>query len=191
MAYQIDVITPVEVEPVTLEEVKNFMRIDEDYTADDPTIEVMITAARELLEKETGLALAETELLLKGWDGCKIILPYGPNQVLVDVKKGEDIEENYTFNSYTGSIYINSSGNDTSVFYDFNGLVELDFYPTETSDDYSVQYTCGYETLPAALKQAIMVQVDYMYKNTGIDGMGVMSPLALLVANKYSKNLIL
>jgi len=46
-------------EPVTLDAMKNFLRVDSGFTLDDTTISGLITAAREHGEKLTGRALAQ------------------------------------------------------------------------------------------------------------------------------------
>ena len=60
MSYR--VITAVAIEPVTLAEARLQLRMTVDDTAaDDPLINVLITAAREFAEHYTGRALASSK----------------------------------------------------------------------------------------------------------------------------------
>ena len=54
-------VTAATVEPVSLEEAKAHLSVYHD--SDDAMIEAFITAAREVVERETGVALAEAEYL--------------------------------------------------------------------------------------------------------------------------------
>jgi len=194
MSYQISIIDPVETEPITLSEAKAFMRIDADYDLDDTLIGILISSAREAIEKEINSALAPVGLMISAWNGSCLTLPYQPNPELVEVKKGDGIltDENYTFDRYAGIISINSVAGSPSFFYETNGAVHLNSWGAVAEDNsYSVYYTTGYTTIPAALKHALLIQVDYSYKNQGVEGMGVVSPQALILANKYNRNLAL
>lgn len=51
-------------EPVTLSEMKNWLRVDSDITQDDALINSLITSARRLIERNTNVILGNTQLLL-------------------------------------------------------------------------------------------------------------------------------
>lgn len=47
-------ITPPAVEPVTLEQVRAYLRLDDDHTLEDDLLRILIASAREQAEKRTG-----------------------------------------------------------------------------------------------------------------------------------------
>ncbi|WP_199884082.1 head-tail connector protein [Anaerosinus massiliensis] len=51
---------------MTLEDVKNYLRIDEDITEDDITIQSLITAAQQYITNQTGKQYADDEI----WNVC-------------------------------------------------------------------------------------------------------------------------
>lgn len=71
MSFQYKIKTDVAAEPVTLDEVKRYLRIDADYASDDEVLEGLITSARERLELFTNIGFAERELELQ-WSGYPI-----------------------------------------------------------------------------------------------------------------------
>ena len=58
--FQVEIVTDLTTEPVTLQEAKDYMRISSN--AEDSLIEELITSARERIEKFTGLSLGEKTL---------------------------------------------------------------------------------------------------------------------------------
>ena len=160
---ELEVVTDLATEPVTLAEQKAHMNMffetsgAYDFTDDNNYITNLIITARQLLEKYTGLSFGTKTLraILRNECGGQEI-PAGPNIVVTSVK---DIDGNtyavYTSNT-SGHTYRLSGNQYKSFISPF--LCYLD-----------VSYTAGYGAgkLPYPLKQAIMMQVQFMYDNRG------------------------
>lgn len=140
-----DVDAPV-VEPVTVAEAKAFALVVS--SAQDSVIERLITTARQLVENATGLALIPktVEVWLAAPNGM-MELPFGP--VLADP---------------------------APVFEDDNGttieptLIGFDFPKIKGEYDLiKAEYSVGFETVPTALKQAILFHVVDYFENRGDD----------------------
>jgi len=145
-------------EPVTLDEAKNWCRID--VTDDDTLIEdIIIPAAREVCENYANLSFIARTVTAKIQNGLgNFYLPYGP---VVAITAATD----YNLNN---------------IFTDFS----LDtVYPQPIT----VVYTAGYAdgTLPKNLKTAVLCQIAWIYENRGdlTVGPGV-SDLSKLLLNQ-------
>lgn len=176
---EVKVITDVEQEPVTLDEVKSFLRIDLDYVSEDFKLLMFVSGAREKLEKYLNLSLAPKTLKWQ-WIGSLSDIPYGP---VVDITS------------------LTEQGDETEVEYDLFGL---DFPAIGLKDNYNyiiypvgydscgklynLTYEAGYDTLPNGLKMALLMQIDYDYKNQGLP-LTELSPNAMKQAAIYSRNL--
>jgi len=193
--FQIAVLEDVETEPVTLAEVKAFSHIDADYTAQDPSLLIMLAAAREKLEGYTntffGVKKAEV-----WFQGGRLKLPYGPTQEIISVtKNGTDLltTDDYTLSGFTYKQIITDGGDCgvTSWFYPIYGGWPLPW--TWTAGDptfYNVVYNTGYVVLPAVLKQAVLMLTDYLIKEQGATDMEL-PPAILAIANRFSQNLVI
>jgi hypothetical protein len=137
-------------EPVTLEEVKEWCRIDSDLTADDTLLETIIKAARISCEGYTNRSFVnhDIEAVLRNECG-NILLPYCP----------------IAFDSNEADV----------LFYDEDGenitdkieLVGTEFPYIKNKLEYiKAVYSTGAE-LPKDLKTALLMQVAFMYENRG------------------------
>lgn len=188
------------VEPVTLEEMKAYMRVDLDYSADDDIISNFITASRERLELYLNVGLVEHRVKLQ-WYGNAINLPFSPSsKTFLVIKNVSDnillTESEYVIRGLKElSLYVKSSSCVGSFFYGENGEVSVwNGGFSGLNELYDVEYTTGYATadkLPKALKNAIMADVDYMYKNQGSAEIKNIAPMAIQLAQGYSKNLVI
>lgn len=147
------------VEPVTLEEIKTYLRLEgftlnddspgEDFTYDDALIEELITEARLWVERYTGVYLVPR--ILTVWllnQAGYIELPGPVTGTIVITKENSDVvpAESYTF-----------------IGTDFPKLV------TPFHDRLQLDYPAGYtvETIPKGLKTAIKAYVSYAYEHRG------------------------
>ena len=132
-------------EPVTLEEAKNFCKIDID--TDDALIESMITSARELCEDYTNIGFVQHEVVavINNGNGG-VLLPYGPTGEISEItdSNGTVLDEG---TGYT------LSGN----------LFKAVLMPK--AENLTVTYATGYEVLPQRLKLAILNTIYYLYVN--------------------------
>lgn len=167
------------VEPVTVAEMKNFLRLDGfedddesgemDFTSDDELIAELITASREGIEKWCGISIVRHrwQVLLTNENGS-IELPYSNNMTLVSIKncEDEDIEtDDYTIRG-TSFKYL------SKPYYENMTLV----------------YDAGYDEdkVPKRLKQAIMRDVAYHYENRN-DEPGKIAEQAMVLASAFKR----
>lgn len=186
-------------EPVSLAEAKAYMMIDADYASNDADIELLISTARIRLEQYLNVGLANRDVVLQ-WPGTPLQLPLSPNFTITSLVDKDNIAvpaDQYTITAYRDkSIWINSTNSmGVSWFYaiDNSYVSTWSFNPAECDTIYTLTYNTGHETenLPKPLKQAILAEVDYLYKLRGMPVTDLVSPNAKLLAHGYSKNLIL
>jgi len=139
--FQIDVVTDLSVEPVTLQEAKDYMRISSN--AEDDLIEELITSARERIEKFTGLSLGE-KTLKAYWFYYHIPseIPYGPVTLINSVVDDNDVDVEYTARGLQYKV--------------------LEAYSTV---GLTIEYEAGFAVAPKGLKLAILKQVSTDYEN--------------------------
>jgi hypothetical protein len=124
-------------EPITLTEMKNYLRVD--YSDDDDLITSLITAAREVIEKYCGISIVEKTVNLV-WPAYEPILqvPYGPVQSYTTLTiDDEDVDE----------------PEDNTLREDAGELV--------------MEYVAGYDTVPQAIISAIKELTAIYYGNRG------------------------
>lgn len=151
------------IEPVTLDEVKAYCKIDIG-TTDDTIITELITTSREQCEDFTGISiLKRTVTAIVNNTNGGIFLPYCPFISLVSLtdKDGNAISSSdYTF---SGSLFPQLT------------------HPTW--DRLTLVYTAGYGLPPSRIKTAILQQVFYLYENRGesaiISRSGIVAELTL------------
>lgn len=197
MAYEILILEDIETEPVTLAEVKAFLRLDSDYSSEDSVLETLITASRELLENHLNLSFGLKKLQVQFTGGC-FDLPAGPHHDIESLYpvNDETYPEEITDYTITGlafkTIHLDSVEDNFRWFYPIGGGAP-EVWSTENAVNclYNITYNAGYETLPKALKNALLTQIDYAYKTQGQPNMEPLSPVALQLSATYSKNLVL
>lgn len=154
-------------EEITVAEVKVFCRIDTD--ADDDLLEDFITAARELCEHFANISMiTRTVIAVVNNSLGGSWLPYGPVNEIVSVKDEDDV-------------VLTTPDDYTLRFESFKQLT------APKSDYVRVEYTAGYETLPKAIKIAIMKQVAWMYENRGDVNAASVCNAAQMDLKKYQR----
>lgn len=153
-------------EPVTVAEAQAYCRV-QTGTAEDSLFAILITAARNAMEKATGLSLVSKTVHFTAYNYCgHFPILYGP------VVSGLVIKD-------TNGVAIDCT------------VLGTDFPEIEDAFDdwFSVDFTGGYTTnIPAELKIAILAQVNFMYENRGDNSDGVtMCQTASNMALKYSR----
>lgn len=125
-------------EPVTLEEVKTWCKLDDDPT-DDNLISALIPAARIVCEQYANLSFIPKTVKATIYNGLgEIRLPYGP---------------------------VNG---DVTSYKDEDGAVITDYKLSEAREGrITAEYNAGYSTLPDNLKIALLMQIAFMYQNRG------------------------
>jgi uncharacterized phage protein (predicted DNA packaging) len=132
------------VEPVTLEEVKEYMRVD--YPDDDDVIERLITMAREWAEKHAAISIIPREVTAWVESVNRIELPYGP----VTTPLASIVVKNESGTTLTGIKYIGA---------DYPRIIG---YGT-----YVATYDAGFTEVPEGLKIAICAKVLAQFENRG------------------------
>jgi uncharacterized phiE125 gp8 family phage protein len=139
--FQCEVVTDLAVEPVTLQEAKDYMRISSE--SENDLIEELITSARERIEKFTGLSLGE-KTLRAYWFYFQVPqeIPYGPVTLIDSVVNDEDVALEYTARGLQYKM--------------------LEAYSTV---GLTIEYEAGFAVCPKGLKLAILKQVSTDYEN--------------------------
>jgi uncharacterized phiE125 gp8 family phage protein len=159
-------VTPPEVEPVTLEEAKAHLRLDSD--ADDAYVSALITAARERVELFLRRALITQtfECTLDGFPASPVIdLPRPPLQSVESIKYIDTAGKVQTL--APGDYVADASSNEIGRV----ALAWNRFWPVTRCSINSVviQFTAGYgdasEDVPQAIRQGILIEVSNLYEN--------------------------
>jgi uncharacterized phiE125 gp8 family phage protein len=154
-----DVITDI----VSLEEAKNWCKIT--GSQDDNVIEMLLTSAREALEKYTASTFAQ-KTIYATWieipDDWILELPYGP---VISVDKVYSIDDE-------GTEVLQTVNSDYYVYGDTEAVIKVSqFWSTgeRVHRSIRVEYKAGYgdtltEALPERLREAILKEVATQYK---------------------------
>ena len=171
-------------EPVTVDEVKLFLRVD--FTDDDDIITALITAARMKCEKVLGLVLVDTDIKAlyradysepwQGWGGY----PASTKPRTYEIFYGPVIDESGVpaFDGLPDDAEIKGFGKD----------VWIETY----ADELAITYSSGWGTtgVPDALKLAVKMQVAWDYEHRGDEAYnGKIAPEAMAMLRPFSVNL--
>lgn len=144
-------------EPVSLVDVKAYMKMEDDY--DDALITVLIKAARRIVEQYTNTNCTSRAVTCTlNNDNGGTYLPYGP---VYGAVTGTDADGN--------TVEVVTSGTKWKQLISPRGIVTL-------------SYTGGYPTCPDDFVDAIKAQVVFLYENRG-DGTTGLSPMAQMILN--------
>jgi hypothetical protein len=197
--FQIEVISEDSTEPVTLTEVKDFLRIDSDSSSDDSVLELMIVSCREKLEGFTNLYFIPKEVQIE-FSSRVFELPYGPAGAITELTRQVNDETPVVVDP--SKYYTTGLAFKTLIIKEFDNEGGGWWYPIDGSwpiwqgtipcfEKYVLSLTTGYETLPKALKHALLLQIDYDYKWQGKQEKEDISPAAVEQASRFSRNLVL
>ena len=163
----IQIVTPPASEPLTLSEVKEFLRVD--HSDDDATLAIFITAARQLCESYTRLALMPTTFeeyfddfpQYTGTYKDEIRLSRSPVSAVTYVKY---IDGNETTITASASDYKTDLISQPARISPDNGW----FGTYETINAVFIRYVAGYAdaaAVPAPLKHGMLLVIGDMYEN--------------------------
>jgi len=155
------VITAPADEPVTVEEVKNQLRIDS--TTEDADLAEYITAAREYGEDITRRAFATQtlEMYLDEFPCGDIELSMPPLQSVTSVKYKDSAGTETTMTATTEYL-VDTDSNIGRVVLPYG--VSWPSFTAYPVNPIKIRYVAGYTTLPSMLKNAMLLHVGYMYK---------------------------
>lgn len=141
-------VTPAATEPVTLDEAKAHLRVVHSF--DDQLISSLITSAREVVELNTGRALAEAGYLWASDSGrFPVELPLWPIETLSAVTYADDAGVRHPITDYV---------------FDVNRSV-LAFTAGTDRRSLNVEFTTSPAVVPEALKSAIKLRVQAEYES--------------------------
>lgn len=155
----IKVVTAPTVEPVSLAEAKAHLRILEN--TDDAYIDVLVKAAREACEHELGRSIAPQTLLLTldAFPSGAIMLPRPQVSAIEFVKYLDASGALQTYGSI--NYWLDNSGELE------HWAMPVSSWPTTGSyaNAVQVQYQAGWASVPALVKQWILLMISTMYEN--------------------------
>lgn len=157
----IQVITPATAEPLSLTEVKEFLRVDS--SDEDATLNIMIAAAREMCENYTRQILMTTTIAEKmdSFPSGNVLLSRGPIQSITSISYLDSAGDTQTVSSadYTKDLISQPSR-----------LDPVTSWPSANAEVNAVttQYVVGFSSasdVPAPLRQGIMLVIASMYED--------------------------
>jgi uncharacterized phiE125 gp8 family phage protein len=171
------VVTAPSVEPVTLREVKDHLRLE--HSDHDTMLESLIQSSREWVESVTGRALVQQtrKAQYREWPRYAFELPYPPLQSVSSVQYTDTGGATSTVDASTYSVVSDREP----------GLVVLGYSQTWPSavihhEEYpiAIEYVCGYEAtsdsppdyrahVPEQIKAAIKLDVERKYDRPPVD----------------------
>lgn len=167
--YSLTLVTPPAVEPVTLEEVKAHCRVSHD--ADDALFTIWLTAARQLIEKETNCRLIEQtwRLSLKDWPDERIEIPLQP---VISIESVKYLDSGSVLQTLTADTdYLFDNGSVPPFVYTAPDYLGWPLVKYGRSDAVRVEFKAGYGDeagdVPAMAKAAILLAVGYWDANRG------------------------
>lgn len=145
-------------EPVTLQEAKSHLRID--FSSDDDYIQALISVARDYAEglQRRSIVSQTIELALNCFSPC-IRLPRGPVQSIESVKYTQADGSVITIPS--ASYMLTSSDDVIPLPYGSSWPCGM-LIP---ADGVKIRYQAGYEVVPPATKQALLLLIGHWYEN--------------------------
>ena len=173
------VVTPPSVEPVSLTEVKQHLRLTATgeegvYTAEDDKLNIFIQAAREQVEFITRRALnTQTwKIFIDRWPmSNELTLPFPPLISVTHVKYYETDDTENTFTDYGVG-----TGDPGRIVLDY-GYV----WPSKTLrplNPIEIQFVAGYgatsASVPESIRSAILMLVGHLYENRELTSMANM-----------------
>jgi uncharacterized phiE125 gp8 family phage protein len=161
--------SPPSVEPLTLDEAKLHLRVTS--AVDDALIAALITAARQLCESFTGLALIERDysLYVDAWPEGEIRLPRAPlgAVALINIYDAEGNASAFDAANYT----VSNAGMPGRIVLKEGIFPPL---PGRVSDGIEIQFTAGFGAaaadVPAPLLQGMKQLLAHLYECRGDDG---------------------
>lgn len=182
-----ELVTPPDIEPVTVTDVKNQLELDVTDTSKDTQIGLYIESARQLIEQYTGLALIDQtwRMTLDNW-------PLGITQWWDGVRDGAMSElvksgraANVLLPRYPLDSIVSITADDTAITVADYFIIDTDQKPgrlvlkngsawpvvIDAAIGIKITYIAGYgdssSDVPAALRLAVLQMAAYMFEHRG------------------------
>jgi len=182
--YRLVETTPPAIEPLTLDETKTFLRVDQNN--DDALISALITAARMFCESYTGRSLITRSysLFLDRWPGACFVPHFRPERRRLHFT-ASTVELPYPPLLSVTQVNIYAADNSTTVFDAANYYVDtagapgrvvltqgaVPPLPGRVANGIEIQYTAGYgateDDVPALLRQGMLQLIAHLYEHRG------------------------
>lgn len=164
-------------EPVTVQEAKDWMRLegfidDEasstvDFDDDNDFIEMLITSARKMIEKFTGLSIIQKDFQVELTNlAGNIKLPFGP---VIEVDS------------------VINSGDEDETEIDFTTSINKAKLKTPCLADIVVSYSAGFTEVPEWVNHAILTEVAYRYIHRGDEELRGLCNDTLIIVSPYKE----
>jgi uncharacterized phiE125 gp8 family phage protein len=168
------------VEPITLTQAKQFLRVEHDD--DDDVITILIAASRRHVETQTRRALITQRwrLMRDEWpaSGCLELLP-APVQTLEAVRVYK--RDGTTLAIDLASFTLDKSDAPARLCFRYGMIVIAPPSPERYVNGIEIDVTCGYgddpEDVPEPLRHALRMLLTHWYDNRGIIGENQFVPL--------------
>lgn len=162
MSFLVDVVTPPIIYPLTLQEVKDFLRVSHDE--EDNLISMMLAVATELAEKILNRSLTPRTLRYYSdqFPVGQIELPYSPISSITSVQYLDANGDLQTF--ATDQYQISAVGGYRRIAPIPGGVWPP--VPSSTYDSVQITYVAGYATrdlIPAPIRQGILYHLSHLY----------------------------
>lgn len=178
---QLTLVTPPASAIVSLAEAKTHLRVEHDVENDYlPTLVATAEALIAGRDGWTGRALTEQtwKLELEGFPiGDCIRLPFPPLQSVTHVKYYDENNAQQTFSAAKYAVHTTDTPGQVK-------LLATQGWPSAYSrrDAVEVQFVCGYATVPAPIKHAVLIVLAALYRNRGDEGFEMPAAVRRLLA---------
>lgn len=185
-------------EPCTLAEAKAQAIIT--YTDDDTLITSLITKARKAIENHCNISIVSQTVVMTADLYNEWELPYGPVTGITAVTTRGTNEGSGPMTYQSLASGWNTDGEEFMTFIpyeagDFNPSIPFRgiIKPVSGQNRYRITYTTGYAIVPDDLKQAVLMQVAWLYEHRGeedankYDWTPGVCPAALKFADPYKR----
>ena len=151
------VTAPPEEEPISLEDVKLYLRtLPDDDSEDEAVIKPLITAAREYCENITGRALAKQTVA--AYPEARVGVAVLPRPPILAVESVTVFKDDGARETLESSHWLLHLAGDAIFLRKLPGDLR-------SVDPIEVVYTAGYEELPMLLRQAMLLLIGHWYEN--------------------------
>lgn len=172
----VKVLTDLDSEPLNIQEVKEWLRIDIYYNIEDELLTALIKSSRMLLESYTGLSFGTKTIEAVLDINKEINVPYSPLQTMTSVER----RENHEWVACTLD----------KDYWIMNDTIQVALPAT-----YRLVYVAGYTELPEPLKTDIKVICGWQYENRGIkfneSSTAITYPFLNLLNSRYFKKIVI